>query len=113
MGNRDGWTFLTNHGHVLVAIDQDPDIRLRDIATKVGITERAAQHIVSDLVAANFLSIEKIGRRNRYTIHRDSPMRHPVLGQTDVRQLLKLVGRSAAIACFSFSDLLSTATNTF
>ncbi len=75
-----------------MAIADDPDIRLRDIATKVGITERASQHIVSDLAEANYVSIEKVGRRNRYHVNEDSPMRHPSLDGTKIRQLLDLLG---------------------
>ena len=64
------WTFLTNHGHVLLAIADDPETRLRDIAARVGITERAAQLIVSDLEAGGYLTKEKVGRRNHYTVVR-------------------------------------------
>jgi hypothetical protein len=83
------WTFLTNHSHVLVCIARDPEIRLRDVAAKVGITERAAQRIVADLVEAGYLSSTKVGRRNRYNVHRDLPLRHPVEGFVSLRGLLK------------------------
>ena len=71
------WTFLTNHGHVLLAIADDPETRLRDIAARVGITERAAQLIVSDLEAGGYLLKEKVGRRNHYTVVRGRAFRHP------------------------------------
>jgi DNA-binding MarR family transcriptional regulator len=71
------WTFLTNHGHVLLAIADDPETRLRDIAARVGITERAAQLIVSDLEAGGYLTKEKVGRRNHYTVVRGRSFRHP------------------------------------
>jgi DNA-binding MarR family transcriptional regulator len=71
------WTFLTNHGHVLLAIADDPETRLRDIAARVGITERAAQLIVSDLEAGGYLTKEKVGRRNHYTVVRGRTFRHP------------------------------------
>ncbi len=90
-----GWTFLTNHSHVLLCIAADPDIRGRDIAERVGITERAAQSIVADLVEANYLSRERIGRRNRYQIHSDQPLRHPVEQENQVAALLDLVQRPA------------------
>jgi Winged helix-turn-helix DNA-binding len=73
-----GWTFLTNHGHVLVCITRDPDVRGRDIAAQVGITERATQAIIADLIAAGYVHRTRVGRRNRYTINPDLPVRHPV-----------------------------------
>ena len=72
------WTFLTNHTLVLVCIADDRGVRLRDVADRVGITERAAQSIVADLVAAGYLSRTRVGRRNQYEIHADHPLRHPV-----------------------------------
>lgn len=72
------WTFLTNHAHALLCIARDPGIRLRDVADRVGVTERAAQRIVSDLVEAGYLDRLREGRRNTYRIKRDRPMRHPV-----------------------------------
>ena len=59
-----GWTFLTNHGHILLLISRDPDIRVRELAGRVGITERAAHRIVADLVGAGYLSRTRVGRRN-------------------------------------------------
>jgi DNA-binding MarR family transcriptional regulator len=72
------WTFLTNHAHVLLSIARDPGIRLRDVALAVGITERATQRIVADLVKEGYVSRTRVGRRNRYEIHMDVPLRHPV-----------------------------------
>jgi hypothetical protein len=71
------WTFLSNHGHVLLAIAHDPEVRLRDIAVRVGITERAVQLIVADLVEGEYIAREKVGRRNRYTILSGRQFRHP------------------------------------
>jgi DNA-binding MarR family transcriptional regulator len=71
------WTFLSNHGHVLLAISHDPEVRLRDIAVRVGITERAVQLIVADLVEGEYIAREKVGRRNRYTILSGRQFRHP------------------------------------
>ena len=68
------WSFLTNHAQVLIAISQDPAIRLRDIGETVGITERAAHRIVSDLTTAGYLSRERRGRRNHYTLRTDMPL---------------------------------------
>jgi hypothetical protein len=70
------WTLLTGHGHVLVEIARDPGIRVRDIATAVGLTERSVQAIVADLEAAGYLTRTRHGRRTRYTINNDSLFRH-------------------------------------
>jgi predicted transcriptional regulator len=68
------WSFLTNHARVLLHIAEDPTVRLRDLGERVGITERAVNRIVSELVAAGYLSRQRTGRRNRYTVHRDRPL---------------------------------------
>jgi len=85
------WTFLTNHGHVLVCIASDPGIRGRDIAARVGITERAAQAIVADLVAEGYVVRTRVGRRNHYEINADRPLRHPVEQPHRIGELLELV----------------------
>lgn len=82
------WTFLTNHGHVLVLLSREPSSRLRDLADAVGITERAAQKIVNDLVDGGYVSRERVGRRNRYALDRKAPMRHPVEDEHSVGELL-------------------------
>lgn len=87
------WTFLTNHGHVFLCIAADPSIRHKDLAQKVGITERSAQRIVTDLIAEGYLSQTKIGRRNEYVIHPDLPLRHPLERESEVGMLLNLLGR--------------------
>jgi hypothetical protein len=71
------WRFVTNHAHVLASIADDPEARLRDIAVTVGITERTAGQIVSDLEQAGYLTKTRVGRRNRYEIHGELPLRHP------------------------------------
>ncbi len=70
------WTFLTNHAQVLLCLAETPDIRLRDVAERVGITERATQRILSELTQAGYVKTERIGRRNRYTVDRQHTMRH-------------------------------------
>ena len=90
------WTFLTNHSHVLVCLDQDPNVRLRDVAERVGITERAVQRIVLDLELAGVLSRRREGRRNVYDIERTRPLRHPVEAHRTVGDLLDLVRDRAA-----------------
>lgn len=84
-----GWTFLTNHAQVLLCIDADPDIRIRDVATMVGITERATQRIVSELERSGYLSHQRIGRRNRYQVHSDLPVRGGPGTDLDVGTLLR------------------------
>ena len=75
---RPDWTFLTNHSHLLVCIAEEPDVRGRDIAERVGITGRAAQSIIGDLVDAGYVTRTREGRRNRYTINADGHLRHPL-----------------------------------
>jgi len=86
-----GWTFLTNHAHVLFCIARDPEVRLRDVAALVGITERAVQRIVTDLETAGYLTVSKEGRRNRYQVNLDRPLRHPIERHRTVRALISLV----------------------
>ena len=85
------WTFLTNYGHVLLAIAADPDSRLRDIAERVGITERAAQRIVGELEAGGYLSVRRVGRRNVYRVHPNRSMRHPAERHHKVGELLRVI----------------------
>jgi DNA-binding IclR family transcriptional regulator len=75
-GDAKTWTFLTNHAQVLLCLADTPDIRLRDVAERVGITERAAQRILADLTEAGYVKTERVGRRNRYTVDRRHAMRH-------------------------------------
>jgi len=86
-----GWTFVTNHTQVLLRIADDPDVRLRDVADHIGITERAVQRIVADLVAAGFLTRQRVGRRNRYEINREHTMRHPAQSGYEIGALLDLL----------------------
>jgi DNA-binding MarR family transcriptional regulator len=90
-GGRSNWTFLSNHGHVLLCIASDPEIRMRDLADLVGITERAAQWIISDLEAAGYLKRDRVGRRNRYTLRLSRPLRHPLERGHKIRELVELL----------------------
>lgn len=85
------WTFLTNHAHVLLCIARDPEVRLRDVAQAVGITERATQRIVADLVRDGYLTRKRVGRRNSYEVHAELPFRHPVEQSNQVGALLSLL----------------------
>ena len=76
--SRKGWTFLSNHGHVLVCLADDPDMLLKEVASSVGITERAVQQIVSDLEGARVITRHREGRRNRYVVRREVRFRHPL-----------------------------------
>lgn len=88
------WTFLTNHAHVVVCIAQEPASTMREIAARVGITERAVQRIVAELVEAGYLVREKDGRRNRYLIRSYLTLRHPVERHCRLNGLLSLVSGS-------------------
>lgn len=90
---KPGWTFFTNHGHVLVCLAGGPDLRTRDVAELVGITERSAQAIIGDLVDAGYVTRTKEGRRNRYEVHGDIPLRHPLEQDHTVGELLVTLGR--------------------
>ena len=91
------WTFLTNHSHVLLCLARDPESRIRDVAERVGITERAVQRIVSDLEKGGILEHSRDGRRNRYTIHTQRPLRHPVERHCSVGHLLQFVLSNAEV----------------
>jgi DNA-binding transcriptional ArsR family regulator len=90
-----GWDFLTNHAHVLICVADDPGMRLRDIAAAVGITERAAHRILSQLVEEGYVLRERQGRRNRYQVVVGRPMRHPLVQERQVGELLELLAGSA------------------
>ncbi|MBJ7347182.1 MAG: winged helix-turn-helix transcriptional regulator [Thermoleophilaceae bacterium] len=83
------WTFLTNHGHVIVFLTRTPDARVRDIAEAIGITERAAQRIISDLVEAGYVTRTRDGRRNKYSFDSSKPLRHPIEEGHDIGELIE------------------------
>lgn len=85
------WTFLTNHTHVLICLLRDPESRIRDIAAKVGVTERAVQRMVSELAEAGVLVIKKTGRRNSYEVFLDAPLRHEVEKGHTIGQLINFI----------------------
>ena len=85
------WTFLTNHAHVLLCITEDHDIRLRDLAERVSISERAVKRIVADLERTGYISRQRFGRRNRYEIHTDQPIRSPLARTLEIGALLSLL----------------------
>jgi predicted transcriptional regulator len=98
------WTFLSNHAHVLLCIAADPETRLRDVAERVGITERAVQKIVSELEHAGALTRVRDGRRNSYVIHAECPLRHPIEQHQTVGKLLGIVLSPAQLRAVRKSD---------
>lgn len=91
---RRRWDFLTSHAHVLLVISGDSGIRLRDIAAAVGITERGAHKIVNELVEEGYVLREREGRRNRYKVRSELPLRHPLVEERAVGDLLGVLHRS-------------------
>jgi hypothetical protein len=85
------WAFVTNYAHVLVRIAGDPDARLRDIAEAVGVTERTAAQLVGDLERAGYLTKTRHGRRNRYAVHDELPLRHPLHRHHTVGELIRFL----------------------
>ena len=85
------WTFLTNHTHVLICVVDAPESRMRDIADRVGITERAVQRILGELEEAGYVQRVRTGRRNRYKVRKSLPLRHPIEKHRRVSALLELI----------------------
>ncbi len=88
------WTFLTNHGHVLLTLYRHPHLRQRDIAELVGITQGAAQRILTELQECGYVDVERVGRRNRYVVHADLGLRHPVEHGHTIGELLDTLAPS-------------------
>ena len=90
------WTFLTNHAHVLLCMAEIPDVRVREIAATVGVTERAAQRILTELEEAGYISKTRDGRRNRYAINPGVRMRHPMDQEHHIGELVDLLAKPPA-----------------
>jgi predicted ArsR family transcriptional regulator len=86
-----GWTFLTNHTHIVVVLSREPEMRIRDMAEVVGITQRAVQRILAELTANGVITITKEGRRNRYQINHQMRLRHPLEARHTIGELLDLL----------------------
>ncbi|MFC4991960.1 helix-turn-helix transcriptional regulator [Rubritalea tangerina] len=82
------WTFLTNHSHIILCLTKDPTLRIRDLAERVGITERAVQRILAEMVDAGALIKKREGRRNSYTVNLNFPLRHPLEAHCKLHDLL-------------------------
>jgi hypothetical protein len=91
------WSLLSNHGLVFMVIARDPQARVRDIAERVGITERAAHRIVADLCGEGFVSRTRVGRRTVYDIHPDRHFRHPALREEVIGPLLEIARSNAPV----------------
>ncbi|MGL5910969.1 MAG: helix-turn-helix transcriptional regulator [Phycicoccus sp.] len=91
MSRSPEWTFLSNHGHVLVALARDQDARIRDLADAVGITDRAVQDILGDLVDGGYVVRTREGRRNHYRLVRRTRLRHPLEARTSIGAFLDVV----------------------
>ncbi len=89
---KNRWTFLTNHAHVLILLSQDSSLVLREVALKIGITERAVQRIIADLEQDGFIEREKVGRKNQYHILVKRPLRHPVEAHRSIGDLIAMIG---------------------
>ncbi|GAB5558919.1 MAG: MarR family transcriptional regulator [Synoicihabitans sp.] len=89
---RPTWTFLTNHTHILVVLSREPEARIRDLADEVGITQRAVQRILAELVVDGILRVKKEGRRNAYKIQRRARLRHPLESKHTIGEVLDLLG---------------------
>ena len=85
------FTLLTNHAHVLLIIAQTPDVRMREIATTIGLTERAVQRIIDELTTSGCIVVTKSGRRNRYQISLDHPLHHPVEHSRNLGDLVRFL----------------------
>ena len=85
------WTFLSNHAHALICLAGDEDCRVRDLAERIGITERATQRIVADLVQGGYLQRIRVGRRNHYEVHAELHFRHPIEERSTIGSLLTVL----------------------
>jgi DNA-binding MarR family transcriptional regulator len=90
MGKEPSWSFLTNHARVLICIAVAPKSRMRDLAGRVGITERAVQRIVAELEDGGYLTVTRVGRQNRYVVNTALPLRHQMVAHRTVTHLLEL-----------------------
>ena len=87
------WTFLSNHGHVIVQLSKNPEIRIAALAESVGITERRASAIIRDLKKQGYIEAERIGRRNRYRVIHEAHLRHPLEDNCEIGKLTKIFDR--------------------
>ena len=89
--NTENWTFFSNNAHVLVCLTQTPQPTTREIAIRVGITERAVQRIVTKLLKAGIVKVKREGRRNRYELDLNQRLRHPLESHKTIGEFLRLM----------------------
>ena len=87
------WTFFSNHGHTIILLHRNPELTVREMATTIGITERALLSILSDLQEYGCVSVKKEGRRNRYKVLGSAKFRHPIEGSVSIASLLQLFSK--------------------
>jgi DNA-binding MarR family transcriptional regulator len=92
-GRAPSWGFLSNHARVLACLAADPATRMRDVAIRIRVTERAVQRIIAELAGAGYLTITREGRVNRYAVHRRRPLHHPLESHRTVGELVDLAAR--------------------
>jgi DNA-binding MarR family transcriptional regulator len=93
--DRPSWTFFTNHAHVLFCIEGDPKVRIRDLALRVGITERAVQRIIAELEETGYITHERDGRRNVYRVNHEMPLRHSIEAHQTIAAVVRLLRRKS------------------
>lgn len=91
---KSNWTFLTNHSHVLILMSLEPEITVREMSARVGITERAVLRIIGHLTEDNYVKIERFGRRNRYIVDPEKNFRHPIEANCKINSLVSLIKSS-------------------
>lgn len=89
------WTFLSNHSHVLICLHQDPELTLREVAERVGITERSVQRILGELEEGGYVQRERVGLRNRYRFRMSASLRHPIESHCKIGDLVRLIEEKA------------------
>lgn len=87
-----GWTFVTSHAVLLVEVKRNPDSTVRELAARAGLTERQTHRVLSDLVESGYLERERVGRRNRYRVNEQAPLRHPSVKAQQIGDLLDVLG---------------------
>ncbi len=90
----DQWTFLSNHGHVILFLSHNPEATVREISVQVGITERAVLKIIADLSQDGYVIINKIGRNNTYRINANKTLRHPLEKNCKIERFVNLISKS-------------------
>lgn len=103
-GSVNNWSFFSNYTHVLVCLAENPQARLRDVAERVGITERTTFRLIGELEEAGILARVKEGRRNHYLINTDAHLRHAIEQHCTVGELLEAILHPQASATFKSED---------